>query len=85
MKSRLFTLKELQFIKKESEKISVLVEKFSKSTEKLTKMGLFLRKFLDFEIRLHLPISFFSAKCNVNWGNLIGPLTVFQKSEFCEI
>ena len=31
-----------------------------------------------FEIRLHLPISVFSAKCNLNQGNLIGPRTVIK-------
>ena len=36
----------------------------------------FQENFLHSRIRLHLSISFFSAKCNLNRGNLIGPGTV---------
>ena len=36
----------------------------------------FTTNFFHSRIRLHLSISFFSAKCNLNRGNLIGPRTV---------
>ena len=46
-------------------------------SEKLPNMTNFSKILHHFEIRLHLPISFFPAKCNLNRGNLIGPRTVF--------
>ena len=45
----------------------------------MTNIGSILR---TFQIRLHLTISFFSAKCNVNRGNVIEPLTVIDKGIF---
>ena len=47
-----------------------------KIPRKQPRRRVFKTIFLHSQIRLHLPISFFPAKCNLNRGNLIGPGTV---------
>ena len=49
-----------------------------KIPRKQPETTVFTTNFLHSRIRLHLSISFFSAKCNLNRGNLIGPRTVFS-------
>ena len=50
-----------------------------KIPKKQPETTVFTTNFLHSRIRLHLSISFFSAKCNLNRGNLIGPRTVKHK------
>ena len=50
-----------------------------KIPRKQPETTVFTTNFLHSRIRLHLSISFFSAKCNLNRGNLIGPGTVKKK------